>query len=104
MPDDLEVAARDGAFGIRVRVTPSARKAAIIGVHGGALKISVTEPPERGKANGGVVALVAKALGLAAFKIEVSAGHASRDKRLRILDFRGTPDELKLRLLSGIQP
>jgi uncharacterized protein YggU (UPF0235/DUF167 family) len=100
MPGDLDIAVRDGAFVLRVRAAPSARKAAILGVYGGALKLSVIEPPERGKANAGVAALVAAALGIAASRVEVSAGHASRDKRLRILGFPGTADELKRRLLS----
>lgn len=98
MPDDLEIAADGGAFTLRLRVSPSARKARIIGVHGGALKLSVVEPPEGGRANEGVIELLAEAAGIAPGAIQIVSGHTGRDKRVRILGFPGSAAELKLRL------
>ncbi|MBX3475034.1 MAG: DUF167 domain-containing protein [Planctomycetes bacterium] len=99
---ELEVSAlADGRLSLRLRVSPGARKARIAGCHGGALKLSVTEPPERGKANEGVIALVASALGLPARDLEIVAGHTSQDKRLAVAGFAGDAEELKRRLGSA---
>ena len=65
---------------LRLRVRPGARKNAIVGAHGGALKVSVTAPPERGKANDAVIDLLAEALSLSRGSIEILAGHSSPDK------------------------
>lgn len=98
MPQELDVIEQASRFILRLRVSPGARKARIAGPHAGALKISVTEPPERGKANEGVVALLAEALGLAARDIEILSGHTSQDKRVAVAGFPGTAEELKRRL------
>ena len=100
MAQELEVTQQDGRFILRLRVSPGARKTRIAGPHGGALKLSVTQPPERGKANEGVVALLAQALGVAARDVEILSGHTSQDKRAAVAGFAGTIEELKLRLLD----
>ena len=69
----LELIESRGATRLRLRVRPRSKRAALIGVHAGALRIAVTAPPERGQANRAVLELLAEVLGL-------SAGHASRDK------------------------
>ncbi|MBK8205743.1 MAG: DUF167 domain-containing protein [Planctomycetes bacterium] len=56
----------------------------IKGVHGGALKLSVTEPPEKGRANEGVLALLAETLNIPQRQIELVSGHGSQDKRVKI--------------------
>jgi uncharacterized protein (TIGR00251 family) len=77
---DLELTPVPGGTRLRVRVKPGARKDAIVGVHGGALKISVTAPPEKGKANDAVVALLAKAFDVPMSAVEIVAGETSQDK------------------------
>lgn len=69
---------------IRVRVAPGSRADAVIGPHAGALKVSVTAPPERGKANHAVAAVISEALKIPSGRIEVISGHASRDKTIEI--------------------
>lgn len=64
------------------------------------MKLAVTEPPERGKANAGVAELIAAALGLHARDIEILSGHTSQDKRVAISRFAGDSAELKRRLLG----
>jgi uncharacterized protein (TIGR00251 family) len=73
-----------GGCRIRVRVTPGSRADALVGPHAGALKVSVTAPPERGKANQAVAALISEALKIPAARIAVVSGHASRDKTIEI--------------------
>ena len=63
---------------------PGARKDAVLGVHGGALKVSVTAPPERGKANEAVLALLAEILGVPASSLVLTSGAASRDKAILV--------------------
>ena len=81
MPGDgLELAAVDGGTRLRLRVKPGARSGAIVGLHGGALKVTVSAPPERGKANDAVAELLSDALGLPRAGVAIVAGAASQDK------------------------
>jgi len=80
----VDVHERDGCLRFRVRVAPGARKAGVVGPHGGALKVRVQAPPERGKANREVCALLARHLGVALADVSVVAGHASRDKTIEV--------------------
>ena len=76
----LELTPVAGGTRMRLRVKPGARKTAIVGVHGGALKVAVDAPPERGKANDAVLTLLADALGLPAGGVTLAAGATSRNK------------------------
>jgi uncharacterized protein (TIGR00251 family) len=78
--NELELTSIPGGTRLRLRVKPGARKTAIVGVHGGALKLSVAAAPERGKANRAVVTLLAEALGLPPSAVTIAAGAASQDK------------------------
>ena len=69
---------------IRVHVQPKARREQIIGMHGGRIKLAVTEPPDKGKANEAVVRLIAAALNLAASRVELLRGDTSRQKDLLV--------------------
>jgi len=65
---------------VRVRVHPRARRDRIAGVHGDALKVEVTTPPEGGAANRAVERLLAAALGVPARDVAVVVGATSRSK------------------------
>lgn len=67
-----------------VKVVPGARRDEIAGPLGDRLKIRVSAPPEGGRANKAVCALVARALGIRASEVTVVAGHGSPEKTLRI--------------------
>jgi uncharacterized protein (TIGR00251 family) len=69
-------------FSVKVQPKASANRAA--GEHGGALKVAVTAPPEKGKANAAVIALLSKVLGVPKSSIEIIRGDASRTKTLSI--------------------
>lgn len=79
-PFDLVADPRGTVF--RVRVSPGASRARVIGEHAGAVKISVSAPPEKGKANSAVVKLLAKVMGVDRKSLVIISGQASRDKRL----------------------
>jgi uncharacterized protein (TIGR00251 family) len=72
--------------GIRlcVHVQPGAKRSAVIGTHGDALKIAVQAPPSEGKANEAVVALIAEAFHVSPRRVMLAAGHSSRRKVVKI--------------------
>ncbi len=67
---------------LSVRVQPKASRNAIQGVHGEALKISLTAPPVDGAANKACIAFLAKKLVLAKSAVEIVSGQTSRNKRI----------------------
>lgn len=69
---------------LKVKVVPGASRDEIAGWLGDALKVRVSAPPEKGKANTAVCALVAKQLELPKRSVVVVQGHSSTHKRLRI--------------------
>jgi uncharacterized protein (TIGR00251 family) len=73
---------------ITVRVSPKASRDAIVGVmatpEGHALKIAVTAPPDKGKANAAVAALLAKTMGIAKSSVVIVVGETDRRKIVRI--------------------
>jgi uncharacterized protein (TIGR00251 family) len=73
----------DGVM-LPVRVQPGARRNGIVGAHGGALKIAVTQAPEKGKANEGVVEELCAALKLRRAQVELISGATARQKRFLI--------------------
>ena len=74
----------DGGYLIAVHVQPGARRSAVVGEHGGRLKLAVPAPPLEGRANAAVIELLAQRLGLARRAVALVAGESSRDKRVRI--------------------
>lgn len=81
---DLQVTTR-GVL-LAVRAQPGARRNAITGVHAGALKVAVTAPPDKGKANEAIVALLCEQLRLARSQVAVVAGETSRQKKLVVAE------------------
>jgi hypothetical protein len=69
---------------LRLRVSAGASRRRVLGVHGGALKLSVKAPPEKGKANKDVVSLVAETFGLAPSDVTILSGESSPDKVVRL--------------------
>lgn len=69
---------------LKIRVTPGSRKDEIAGWHGDALRVRVKAPPERGKATGAAIKLVASALDVPAQRVTLERGATSREKLLRI--------------------
>ena len=72
----------NGGVYINIHAQPGARREALCGMHGDALKIAVRQAAQDGKANAAIVDLLADALGMARQDLQVSSGHASRRKRL----------------------
>jgi uncharacterized protein (TIGR00251 family) len=84
-----------------VRAQPGARRNGIQGEQNGALKVTVTAPPEDGRANAALVEVLRKELGLKRSQVELLAGATSRDKRFLIRGLTRAELEAKLGELLG---
>ena len=84
MPEDLFDTTAEGDVVLRLHVQPGAGRTAVVGRHGDALKVRVAAPPEGGRANEAVLALVAETLGVGRDAVELTGGPASRSKRVRV--------------------
>src|SRR2546430_502152 len=88
--DDYEAVLRENALlkeqlaTLEERSRGLASRDAILGWQDGVLRVRVTAPPVEGAANAAVVALVAKALGVAPSTVRVVGGERGRDKRVRV--------------------
>jgi uncharacterized protein len=65
---------------LRLRVAPGSRRPGIAGKHGDGWKVRVAQPPEDGRANEAVVALLSETLALPRSAVTVVSGHTARDK------------------------
>jgi hypothetical protein len=79
-----ELAAR-GEIRLRVKVTPKASRNEVTGsLADGTLKVRVQAPPEKGKANAALRALLAEQLGVAARQVSILSGETSPLKHIRV--------------------
>ncbi len=85
---------------LSVRAQAGARSNGIQGTHAGALKVSVTQAPEKGKANKAIVAILAKQLRLRKSQIEMLSGETSPHKRFLIGDM--AVDDLQGRIEASL--
>ena len=72
-----------------VKVHPRARKNAITGEVGDALKLSLTSPPVDGKANAACIEFFAKLLKVPRASVTIASGAASRNKVIRVEGLTG---------------
>jgi uncharacterized protein len=85
---------------LRLRVSPGARGPEIAGRYGDGWKVRVAEPPERGRANDGVLRLLERTLGV---DVRLVSGHASRDKVVAF-DLDAAEAERLLSAAAGKEP
>lgn len=83
-----------------VRASAGARSNGLRGVQDGALKVSVTQVAEKGKANKAIHGVLCKSLGLKRSQIELIAGETSPQKRFLV---RGvTAEELRRAIQAAL--
>jgi uncharacterized protein (TIGR00251 family) len=83
---------------VRLRVSPGAGRAQIVGRHGDAWKVRVTAAPEQGRANEAVLRLLAGVLAVPRDAIALVSGHGARDK---IVELTGLGPALVERRLAS---
>ena len=92
------IAIRGSTSGVTfaVRIHPRAKKNAITGEFGDALKISLTAPPIDSRANDACIAFLAELLNLPRSSITITSGQSSRNKVIHVAGI--SADELRKRL------
>ena len=79
-----------------IKAVPGASRNQLAGAVGDRLKIRISAPPEGGKANRAICALLAKALDLRKREVTLDSGHGSPEKIIRI--HNATAEALRARL------
>ncbi len=85
----------------QVKVHPRAKKNAITGVVGDALKLALTAPPVEGRANEACIAFLAEVLNVPRSSVTIAAGETSRNKVIRIAGVSAAQLEDRLREWLG---
>jgi uncharacterized protein (TIGR00251 family) len=86
---------------VRLRVSPGARSAHVVGRHGEAWKVRVAAPAEGGRANEAVVRLLAETLSLPREAVTVVSGHGARDKIVQLAGLDSTQTAQRLSWAAG---
>lgn len=87
----------DAGASFAVKVHPRARKDAVTGELGDALKVSLTAPPAEGRANEALIEFLADLLQLPRSSVTIAAGHSSRNKAVRVRGLTAAQVEERLR-------
>lgn len=83
---------------LQIKAVPGSSRDGVAGWLGNTLKVRVTAPAERGKANAAIEAIVAEALGVSRARARVVAGRTSPRK---VLEIDGLSEAEIYRRLSG---
>ena len=86
---------------LNVHAQPGARRNGVTGEHAGAIRIAVNAPPDKGKANAAILAVLAGALRLKSSQLALIAGETSRRKRILLA---GLSPEDAGRLIAAALP
>ena len=81
---------------LRLRVSPGATRAGVVGRHGEGWKIRVAARPEGGHANDDVVRLLADTLSVSRDAVTLVSGHGGRDKIVELTGIDSDPVERRL--------
>lgn len=79
----------NGWISFAVKVHPRAKKNAISGEVGDALKVSLTAPPVEGRANEACIEFFAKLLKVPRSSVTIASGLSSRNKVIRVAGVSG---------------
>lgn len=79
MPEEF-YSVRSACIFLRVKAKPGAREDSIVGVRGSELVVAVRVQPEKGRANGEIARVLARALGVSRDEVALKAGGTSSHK------------------------
>ena len=77
----------------QVKVQPKASLDQVVGYRERVLQLRVTGPPDKGRANAAVVALLSDALGVAKSRVRIVRGQSSQGKVLTVESL--TPEDVR---------
>jgi uncharacterized protein len=84
-----------------VKVHPRAKKNAISGEVGDALKLALTAPPVEGRANQACIEFLAEVLNVPRSSVTIAAGASSRNKVIRVRGLTAAQVEERLQAVWG---
>ena len=85
----------------QVKVHPRAKRNAITGQVGEALKLALTAPPVEGRANRACVEFLAEVLNVPRSSVTIAAGENSRNKLIRVHGLNAAEVEARLKAASS---
>jgi uncharacterized protein len=91
----------NGGVTFAVKVHPRAKKNAITGELGDALKVSLTSPPEEGRANEACIEFLAKLLKVPRCSVTIASGQTRRGKVVRVSGLSAEGLRSKMGLING---
>ena len=91
----------DGGVSFAVKVQARARKNAITGELGDALKLALSAPPLEGKANQACIGFLARLLKVPRSSVTIAAGQSSRNKIIRVTGLSAVDVEKRLHVRSS---
>ena len=86
------------AVRLAVKAVPGAKRDEIAGRLGDRLKVRISAPPEGGRANDAICALLASALGVRPRDVRIATGHGRAEK---IVEIDGVSEDAVRRLLGA---
>ena len=92
----LKIEDAPGGCTFAIKVHPRARKDAITGEVGDSIKLSLTAPPNDGKANDSCICFLAGILEVPRSSVTIAAGRNSRNKVIRVMGH--TAEQVRARL------
>ena len=97
------IAVKETADGVTfaVKAVAGARRNGVVGSHGQALKIAVSAPRDRGKANDALIDVIAEALGVPRKTVTLVKGETSTEKRFLVMGLNAAELQNRLTKLAG---
>jgi hypothetical protein len=92
----ISIQESSGGVSFTVRVHPRAKKNAVTGELGDAVKLSLTSPPVEGRANEACIEFFAKLLKLPRSSVTIASGQTSRRKVIRVSGL--SAEEVRMRI------
>ena len=80
-----EQSMKAGALKIAVKTHPKSKKIEVLKIDASHYEVWVREAPDKGKANQAVIEALSEYLDIARSKLNITSGHASRNKVIEIL-------------------
>ncbi len=94
---DLKIQKVEGGVVFSVKVVPASSRTAVSGLLDGTVKIKVSAPPQKGKANKCLIDFLAKQLGVKNSAVSIITGQNNPVKKIRVL---GLSAEMVVRKLT----
>ena len=97
----IDVKETAGGATFAVKAVAGAKRNAVVGVHGEALKVAVSAPRDQGKANAALIETIAEALGVPRKAVSLVKGETSTEKRFLVTGLDANDLRERLANLAG---